>query len=218
MKKLSLYHGSSEIVKAPEYGKGKKNNDYGPGFYCTEHRELAAEWACMTENDGYINCYELDVSGLNILNLQDEKFSILNWLALLFHNRKLRLSSPIERKGTNFIIQKYLPDTEKCDVIIGYRADDSYFSFARAFLTNTITIDQLGIAMRLGKLGEQYMLKSEKAFQKIRFSHYEIAPFEVYYAKRKARDEAARKAYHEICEEDADGIYLRDIIKNGGLS
>ena len=47
MNKLILYHGSSEIVQAPVFGKGKSYNDYGRGFYCTEYIELAKEWACM---------------------------------------------------------------------------------------------------------------------------------------------------------------------------
>ena len=43
---MILYHGSDSIVKSPEYGKGKFYNDYGRGFYCTENKELAKEWAC----------------------------------------------------------------------------------------------------------------------------------------------------------------------------
>ncbi|MBR2627880.1 MAG: DUF3990 domain-containing protein, partial [Peptococcaceae bacterium] len=39
--------------------------------------------------------------------------------------------------------------------MIGYRADDSYFSFANAFLNNTLSLRQLEKAMMLGKHGEQ---------------------------------------------------------------
>ena len=46
---MTIYHGSTEIVNSPLYGKGKVYNDYGQGFYCTEEIELAKEWAC-TEN------------------------------------------------------------------------------------------------------------------------------------------------------------------------
>ena len=48
------------------------------------------------------------------------------------------------------------------DVIIGYRADDSYFSFAKDFINNTISVEQLAEAMRLGELGIQIVLKSER--------------------------------------------------------
>lgn len=58
MKKM-LYHGSKDIIKQPEHNKGARNNDYGRGFYCTEEIELAKEWACKNQQDGYVNKYEL---------------------------------------------------------------------------------------------------------------------------------------------------------------
>lgn len=39
-----LYHGSRDISKKPVYGYGKKYNDYGLGFYCTEDINMAKEW------------------------------------------------------------------------------------------------------------------------------------------------------------------------------
>ena len=68
--------------------------------------------------------------------------------------------------------------------------------------------------MRLGKLGEQFVLKSPKAFEAIRFMDYTIADNTVYYAKRKARDDEARAAYiKELEEDDINGIFIRDIIR-----
>ena len=55
MSKLIIYHGSHEIREHPEFGGGKPYNDYGLGFYCTEHIELAKEWACSEGVDGYDN-------------------------------------------------------------------------------------------------------------------------------------------------------------------
>lgn len=43
--KITLYHGSEQIVEAPAFGLGKQNNDFGLGFYCTESEALAKEWA-----------------------------------------------------------------------------------------------------------------------------------------------------------------------------
>ena len=68
--------------------------------------------------------------------------------------------------------------------------------------------------MKLGRLGEQFVLKSLKAFDAIKFIGYEIADNTVYYAKRKARDDEARAAYNkELEKEDLDGIFMRDIIR-----
>ena len=68
--------------------------------------------------------------------------------------------------------------------------------------------------MKLGKLGEQYVLKSPKAFDAIRFIDYTVADNYVYYAKRKARDDAARADFQrELEKEDIDGIFMRDILR-----
>lgn len=212
MNKLTLYHGSTEIIQVPQYGKGKVKNDYGRGFYCTEHLELAKEWACVEAVDGYANQYELDMDGLKVLNLSE--FSILHWLALLVEHRKVRISTPVMGRGIEWLKEHYHIDIDQYDVVIGYRADDSYFSFARAFLNNTISLKQLSYAMRLGKLGEQIVLKSERAFEAIRFVGYEIADNTEYYAKRRSRDEEARDAYEaELKKDVGDGLYMRDIIR-----
>ncbi len=214
MSKLVLYHGSPIILEHPIFGKGKPNNDYGLGFYCTEHLELAKEWACSEGIDGYANRYEIEMEGLSVLNLSSGEFTILNWLAILMENRQVRLSSPIEKRGRDYLLENFLPDYKDYDIIIGYRADDSYFSFARSFVSNTISLKQLGHAMKLGKLGEQVVLKSEKAFSSIRFLDYAIANNALYYPKRKTRDLKAREAfYRELEQTDDEGIYIRDILK-----
>jgi hypothetical protein len=38
---ITLFHGSDHIIEKPVFGEGKSYNDYGRGFYCTEHVELA---------------------------------------------------------------------------------------------------------------------------------------------------------------------------------
>ena len=214
MSKLILYHGSPNIIEKPAYGKGKQYNDYGRGFYCTEQLELAKEWACTEDVDGYVNKYIIETDNLKILNLSSDEYHILHWLALLMEHRKLRLSTPVMRKGAAWLREHFLVDVEAFDVIIGYRADDSYFSFARAFVNNEISLRQLSHAMKLGKLGEQFVLKSQKAFDEIRFNTYETADNKIYYARRKARDDEARAAYlAELEKDDVDGIYMRDIIR-----
>lgn len=214
MSRLVLYHGSPDIIEKPAFGKGKTYNDYGRGFYCTEHIELAKEWACTEGADGYANKYELDTAELSVLNLSSDNYTLLNWLAILMLHRKGRLSTPVARQGLEYLIQNFLPDFQSYDAIIGYRADDSYFSFARAFVANTISLKQLGSAMRLGKLGEQFVLKSPKAFEAIRFIDYTVADNTVYYAKRKARDDEARATYmKELEQDDINGIFMRDIIR-----
>ncbi len=214
MKDLVIYHGSPDIVEVPVFGKGSLYNDYGRGFYCTENVELAKEWACLEGRDGYSNKYLIDVDSVKVLNLGSKEFSILHWLTILTEHRKLRISTPAMKKGMEWLQEHFHVDTSPYDVIIGYRADDSYFSFARAFLTNQISVAQLAYAMKLGKLGEQFVLMTPKAFEQIRYVSHEAVDSTVYYVKRKARDEEARASYLAILEEaDETGVYLRDITR-----
>lgn len=214
MSKLILYHGSSEIIEKPIFGKGKAYNDYGRGFYCTENFELAKEWACTEGIDGYANQYEIETDGLKILNLSSGEYTVLHWLALLMTYRKLRLSTPVMKRGAEWLKEHFLVNIEDYDAVIGYRADDSYFSFARAFVSNEISLGQLSHAMKLGKLGEQFVLKSREAFEAIQFVSYVASDNTIYYARRKARDDAARAAFFaELERDDMDGIYIRDLIR-----
>ena len=41
----TIYHGSDHVIQHPVFHGGKRNNDYGYGFYCTESKEMAMEWA-----------------------------------------------------------------------------------------------------------------------------------------------------------------------------
>ena len=164
-----LWHGSVNIIEKPIYGHGNSFNDYGQGFYCTEDIELAKEWAATDITDGYANHYIFDMPDAKLLNLSDVQYTILNWLALLVDNRKFAVSSSVGKLGKDYLKENFLIDISEYDVIKGYRADDSYFTFAKAFLNNTISLNQLSKAMNLGNLGEQIVIKSEKAFKHIHF-------------------------------------------------
>lgn len=210
---IDIYHGSQQIVKKPEYGIGNIHNDYGQAFYCTGSVELAKEWACTNKADGFANKYTLEMNGLQILNLDNGEYSILNWLAILLENRVFRLNSDLMRNGKQYLLDYFKPDYENYDVIIGYRADDSYFSFASAFLSNGISLEKLQRAMFYGNLGEQIAIRSSKAFERIEFVEAVQVDRRVYYAKKFSRDEKAREAYREAKKSIDTGTYLIDIIR-----
>ena len=217
--KTVIFHGSKTIIKKPVYGGGNPRNDYGSGFYCTHEIDLAKEWACTEETSGYANQYELDMSGLSVMHLSGADYNILNWLAVLLNNRTFRISSDIAGEGKAYLLDKFLPDISVYDIIIGYRANDSYFSFANAFLNNALSLTQLEKTMYLGKLGEQTVLISQKAFEQTRFVRSEAAAREIYYPRKSARDREARSAYRRerVRESVADSVYLMDILRGGWL-
>ena len=214
MDSIILYHGSEKIIEKPSVAGGRKNNDYGQGFYCTRHIELAKEWAVDRDRDGFVNEYEFEPAGLNILNLNDDKYSILYWITILLEHREAKLNTPVSKDGYDFLKKNYHIDISEYDVITGYRADDSYYSFARAFTSNQISIGQLTDAMYLGELGQQYFLQSKKAFSKIKYRKSLPADFSDYYPLKSARDSRARSEYQRLTSSfDNGGTYILDMIR-----
>jgi len=212
---VELYHGSQNIIEKPALGTGNARNDYGLGFYCTKEIELAKEWACPTQKDGFANKYSIDMEGLDILDLSDKRYNILNWLAILLENRIFDIATPITRDAKDFIVSRFIPEYRLRDVIIGYRADDSYFSFAKAFINNAIPLSALAKAMKLGKLGIQICIKSETAFSRLTFQEAMAVNGIEYFIKRNTRDRKAREDYLKLLDEsnDNNAVYIRDIIR-----
>ena len=196
--KRMIYHGSNHIIQKPIYGGGKRYNDYGQGFYCTDSLEMAKEWGVGKDINGFANKYSIECDGLGILDLNAPQFCILNWLTVLLENREFDAGSPLAYQTKEYLLETFRVDYHDCDCMIGYRADDSYFSFAQDFINGTISYRQLNRAMHLGKLEQQFVLKSKKAFDRITFEGYEIAESTVWYIKKMARDQAARREYFDV--------------------
>lgn len=212
---ITLFHGSEKVIEAPSFGEGKRNNDFGLGFYCTETENLAKKWAVSSLRDGFCNRYTLDTEYMNILNLNSPDYTILNWITVLVEHRLFSIRTPIARRAKKYLIDNFGINVNAFDIVTGYRADDSYFDYAESFLNNAISVEQLAAAMKLGKLGEQIVLKSQFAFSRIRFEGFDVAEKEEFYVLRKARDDEANRLYLELLEKESDGLYIQDIIRGG---
>lgn len=214
MKKI-IYHGSDHIIEKPEYGLGATTNDYGRGFYCTKSLELAKEWACGKGSDGFANKYELDLDELKVINLNQEPYNILNWLAVLTKHRTYWQNSSISAEAKAYLQEHFYVDISDYDVVIGYRADDSYFSFAQDFVSGTISLQKLQRAMHLGELGEQIVLISKKAFSHIKYLGNESAESSIYYNQKNDRDKRAKQAYRseKNITANLDELFILDIMR-----
>ncbi len=195
---MHLYHGSQNRIEKPIFGFGKPYNDYGLGFYCTESIDMAKEWSVTAMQNGYANCYTLDCSNLNVLHLNDGQYIILHWITILLQNRTFTTSTPLAIEAKQYLLDNFSIDYASYDIIIGYRADDSYFSFAQDFLNGTISYRQLSNAMHLGKLGEQVVLKSKKAFDFMQFEKAITVNKDSWYSKKRERDMNARREYFDV--------------------
>ena len=214
---MKIYHGSPLEIPRPLLSKGKPNNDYGRGFYCTEDVEMAREWACKgKEPPGFANAYELFADDLSILNLCASGYTILNWIAVLLANRTFDLDSDIAIEVRDYLIANFMPPVSESDVVIGYRADDSYFSYADSFVNNALSVRRLDEALHLGRLGEQVALRTERAFENLTYLGSERVSWEEYHPRYVARDSEARSQWRDTVKKGsraADDIFAIDIIR-----
>lgn len=211
-----IYHGSKILIMYPDPSFKNEKNDYGCGFYCTDSMDMSKEWATKDGRDGIMNCYSYDMSDMKILYLSDGEYTVLNWIAILLKHRIFNLNSSFAISAREYLLQNFYLNVNDYDVIIGYRADDSYFSYAQAFVENRIPVRSLEKAMQLGKLGIQIVLKSEKAFNGIKFESSEFIDKDIYFPKYKVRDELARRTYQEEIKNSSyykEDIFILDILR-----
>ena len=215
MNNLRLYHGSQFIIKTHIFGQGSQKNDYGLGFYCTQDIEKAKEWAVQKGNPGFCNIYDIDTTNLKFLYLNNQKYSVLHWITILLQNRTLNINN----EASKFLFKHFSLDISEYDIIVGYRADDSYFKYAKDFLQDTITIESLSKAMKLGKLGLQTVIKSEEAFNRIKFIEAQHIQPEKYYNQFVNNDEEARDYYETKIRNSpkSKGTLITDVIRNPKL-
>ena len=175
--------------------------------------DMAKEWACASGQDGFANRYELETEDLSFLYLTRGEYHILNWLAILLENRTFRLTSDLMRESKEYVLSHFLPPYREYDVIVGWRADDSYFAFASQFLNGGISIQQLGRAMELGRLGEQVVLRSEEAFRRLCFCGASEAAGKEWYPRANGRDRKAREDFRAMRSDRRKGNYILDILR-----
>ncbi len=139
---MRLYHTGIEIIKEPDVHYGRKNADFGQGFYLSDDEEFSCRWAKGTkDNPPLINIYELDTEDLRIHHFNRER----DWFSYIFGNRRSQ------------------PDTLEADVIIGPIANDTIYD-TMGMITSGLLEDEE--ALRLLQLGPEYtqvVLKTEKA-------------------------------------------------------
>ena len=214
--KKDIYHGSPQIIRKPEFGFGKTDNDYGLGFYCTEVEDMAKEWSTGEDHDGFANHYVIETKGLSVLDLNAPGVTILHWLSILLGNRTFPIASQLAQDARSYLLKHFAVDYAGYDVMYGYRADDSYFSFAQDFLNGTISLEKLNEAMHLGKYGMQYVLKSRKAFGRLRFVDAVPAARDPWFVRKTARDETANREYFDTRAKRRPGqLYITQILDDG---
>lgn len=209
---MKFYYGADKLVTKPIFNYGNPSNDYGLGFYLTPNKELARLWASKFKDGGYLIEFDVDVNKLNVCHLDsisDE--DVLTWLSLLIAHRFSKERRDVNAQYIDWIVEHYPFDLGDYDAIVGYRADDSYFSYSYDFVRNELSLEILKKAMKIGKLGIQFVLMSEKAFKHIKYVKSEKVEYTEEYQKFQIK---TRAQYFELKNDDSvDNTFLRDLMR-----
>ena len=136
-KAMKLYHTSDRQIERPDIYRGRKNADFGQGFYLTPDSDFAVRW---DREGAVINEYELDLTGLSVHTFSREQ----DWFDYIFKNRRAQ-------------------DGLEADVVTGPIANDTIYD---TFGITTSGFLSREASLRLLLIGPEYTqtaVKSEKA-------------------------------------------------------
>ena len=81
---MRLYHTGFQKIPAPDVHYGRKNADFGQGFYLTAEEDFAARWAGERKGETtYVNVYDLDLEGLRVHRFRRDG----DWFSYIAANR-----------------------------------------------------------------------------------------------------------------------------------
>lgn len=212
---MKLYYGADKDIKKPIFGVGNPSNDYGVGLYLTPSKEAAKLCASRFES-GYNITYSINVKKLRVLTLNNNtEQDVLTWITLLVKHRFDNLERVRCKDVIDWLISKFDVDLSNYDMVVGYRAEDSYFSYSRGFVSGDISIETLSEAMKLGKLGLQYVLISPYAFSQIEYIECDAVKRSDEYDKFK---KFTLDEYHQLKDKEDrfNNTFIGEIMKKYG--
>lgn len=156
---ILLFHGAKDnIVGDIDIRKGRKNNDFGQGFYCGESYEQSA---MFIENFKNSSVYYFS---FNTSNLKSIKYDVNNeWMLTVAYFRGT-LNENIESS----VIKKLISRLENIDYVIAPIADNKMFRIIDSFINGEITDEQCKHCLAATNLGYQYVLLTDKAIANLK--------------------------------------------------
>lgn len=128
---MNIYHGSDITVKEPLAYAGRRNLDFGKGFYTTRIKSQAQKWAFLVASrknrnpQGIISVYELNEECLTCKDYVYKNFSVydMEWLEFVVACRQ-------GKDNTNY------------DIVEGGVANDQVIDTVEDYENGRITAEQ----------------------------------------------------------------------------
>ena len=171
---MKLYHTSTTEIRDPDIYRGRKNADFGQGFYLTPDMEFAYRWA---GKDAIVNEYELNEEGLLIHRFKRDE----DWFNYIFQNRRVR-------------------DGLSVDVVIGPIANDTIFETLGIISSGLLSTANAMKILMIGPEFTQVAIKTEKAASQLKWIRSEkITKLDEVY--RRAEQAEYDAAFAEVLQE-----------------
>lgn len=153
---MIIYHGSIDMVEAPEIRESNRTLDYGRGFYTTTSYEQAESWVKHKMGEkkvslGYVCVYEFDEIALQNLNALVFDAPTDEWVDFVMKNRT--------RKA---YVHEY-------DLVYGPVANDKVYAAFALYEGGLIDKKTLISELKTYKLVDQYLFHTSEAIQYIKF-------------------------------------------------
>lgn len=146
---ILLYHAGLQSIPQPDLRHGRKNADFGQGFYLSADEGFCRRWAKNSPTaDAWLNRYALCPDGLAVKRFRKDA----EWFDYIFANRAGR------------------PDALAAyDVIVGPIANDILYDTWGILTSGFLRPEQALPLLMLGPVFEQTVIKTEKALAALRF-------------------------------------------------
>ena len=171
---MKLYHTGSKEIRIPDIHIGRKNADFGQGFYLTPDREFTYRWAGP---EAVVNEFELDETGLVIHRFSRDA----DWFDYIFYNRRAK-------------------DNLTADVVIDPIANDTIFDTLGVISSGFLKTEDALKLLMIGPVYTQVAIKTEKAAAQLTWIRSETIT-RLDEGLRKKEQEEYQKAFGKALQE-----------------
>lgn len=154
---MKLYHGSTVVVKQPNIRIGRKNTDFGKGFYTTTDFDQAARWARIRSKRAGADVAIVSVYEIDDNLLQNKDFNIMEyhrateqWLNFVVNNRR---TAPLH----NY------------DIVLGPVANDNLYATISMYENGQLSVEAAIVQLNTHVLYNQVSFHTKEALSQIKY-------------------------------------------------
>lgn len=209
---ILLFHGSKSGIKGSLSNKvGRKNNDFGQGFYTGEKYEQAISFV-STYDEASVYLFDFDTS-----HLKRKKYKVdREWMLTIAYYR-----GALDEYKEDSMVKNLVKKSRNCDYIVAPIADNRMFQIINSFIRGEITDEQCKHCLAATNLGNQYILISDEAIQQLNEIEccYICKDEKNYYKEIRVNDTklGADKVKMARIKYRGQGKYIDEILKGNEL-